>query len=229
MFAHACRLVFAAAIAMTASAARADEIEVGKVPEAARKAADGAIADKTGLKNVKWTKAEQYTEANVVKYDLEGETPDEYGAFVTVTAGGVVEDVSEEVDFAKLPAAVLKAVRAAVPGLKEDEASVHRCLSGKNLADVSFEIEGEDAKGKYVWLDATPDGTIDEFYSEIPTKDLPKQVFAAFDKMFPKRKSATCYAVQVKGKLARYDIEVVRGNDTETSVSFTPAGRLIKD
>lgn len=223
------RVLFVVALAAPAGSSRADEIEVAKVPAAVRKSADAAVAGKTALKNVKWTAAERRTDEKVVRYDLEGETADGYGVFITVTAAGVVEDLSEEVDFAKLPAAVLKAVRDAVPGLNEDEAVARRCLSGKNLADVSFEVEAEDAKGRYVWLDSAPDGTIDEFYTEVTLRDLPKPVLDAVNTTFPKRRSATCYAVQVKGKLARYDVAVVRGNGAESSASFTPAGRLIKD
>jgi hypothetical protein len=221
-----CLVMFTVAIGATPS--RADEIDIATVPEVVRKAADAAVAGKTALKNIKWTAAERYTDEKLVKYDLEGETADEYGVFITVTAAGAVLDLWEQIDFSKLPVAVQKAARDTVPGMKE-EAVVYRYLSGPNLADVMFEIEAEDAKGRYVWLDSAPDGTIDEFYTEVGVKDLPKPVVDAVNKLFPKRRSATYYVVSVKGKLARYDVDVVRMSGEETSHSFTPAGRLMKD
>ena len=145
-----------------AATARGDEIEVGSVPAGVRKAADDAVKNKTALKNANWTAAEKHTRNNVVKFDLAGETADEYGVFITVTAGGAVEELREQVDFDKLPQAVKKAARDTAPGFKEDESVAYKLFAGKNLADVSFELEGEDAKGRYVWMDFSPDGKIDE-------------------------------------------------------------------
>lgn len=211
------------------TSARADEIDVSKVPESVRKAADDAVKSKTSLKNVKWTAADKYAENKEDKYELEGEDPDEYGVTVTITAAGKAEQVQEQVDFEKLPATVLKAFRDTVPGLKEDEAEVYKTYSGVGLADVSYELEGEDGKGRYVWLDSSPDGKIDEFYTEVGLKDLPKAVQDEVNKRFPKRKSATCYVVHEKGKLARYDIEVVRVTGAEVYVTFGPDGKEQKN
>lgn len=222
-------LALVAACGAFGAAAGADEIDVSKVPVAVRNAADDAVKSKTGLKNVKWTGAEKYTENKVVRYDLEGEDANEYGVSVTVSAAGEVEEVQEQVDFDKAPDAVKKAVLAAVPGLKVDETEVYKVFSGKSLADVSYEVEGADAKGRYVWLDSSPDGKIDEFYTEVPFKELPKAVRDAANKQFPKRQSATCYVVHVQGKLARYDVEVVRGGGGEVYVSYDPAGKDIKN
>jgi len=222
-------LALLAACSMFNATATSDEIDPAKVPPAVLKAADGAVKSKTALKNVKWTGAERYSENKVVKYDLEGESADEYGVSVTVTAAGEVEELQEQVDFEKTPDAVKKAIRATVPGIKEEETDVYKVFSGKNFADVSYEFEGVDANGRYVWLDSSPDGKIDEFYTEVPFKELPKPVQDAVNKQFAKRQSATSYVVHEQGKLARYDLEIVRSTGAAVHASYNPAGKEIKN
>jgi hypothetical protein len=208
------------------SATSADEIDVSKAPANVRKVADEAVKKHTALKAVKWTGAERYTEGKVVKYDLEGEDEAEYGVTITLTAAGVIEELREQTDFKKLPPAVTKAVLAAVPGFKDDE--VYKVASGKNLATVSYELEGTDAKGRYVWLDSSPAGKIDEFYTEVAWADVPKAVQDAIKKQFPAFQATTQYAVQEGGKLARYDIDGRRGKGGNATVSFTPAGKFLE-
>jgi uncharacterized protein YxeA len=222
-------LAVIAACGLLSETATADDIDVSKVPPAVIKAANDVVTSKTALKNIKWTAAEKHTENNVVKFHLEGETADEYGVSITVTATAQVEEVREQLDFDKLPQGVKKAALGAVPGIKEADAEVYKVLAGKNLADVTYEVEGEDAKGRYVRLDVSADGKVDEFYAEVTVKELPKAVQDALNTQFAKRRSATCYVVHEKGKLARYDVEVVRGNGSEVHVSYKPDGKQIKD
>jgi hypothetical protein len=208
------------------SAAAADDIDVSKVPANVRKVADEAVKKHTALKAVKWTGADKYIEGKVIKYDLEGEDEGEYGVTVTVTVAGAIEELREQTDFKKLPPAVTRAVLAAVPGFKDDE--VYKVASGKNLATGSYELEGTDAKGRYVWLDSSPAGKIDELYTEVAWADVPKAVQDALKKRFPAFQATTHYAVQEGGKLARYDIDCRRGKGGNASVSFTPAGKFLE-
>lgn len=129
----------------------------------------------------------------------------------------------DDIPIDKLPAAVKKAIDAAVPKAKWTTA-------GKSEEDkkVSYEIEGEDAKGRYVWVEVTAEGKVVEVQTEVPLKDAPKVVADALTKQFPRFKVETTYEVQVDGKVARYDFEGKRPKDKEEiTISVSADGKTI--
>lgn len=121
------------------------DIDLGKVPPKVRSAADKEVP------GAKWTTASKDEEEGEVFYELEGTDSKGRDVTVDVTAAGEVEEVSTDIPFKEVPAAVMAALKAKMP--RFDATGV----TEKNLGgDVEgYEFEGMRPKDKeeiYVYV-----------------------------------------------------------------------------
>jgi uncharacterized protein YxeA len=141
-------------------------------------------------------------------------------ALWSLAAGGVASSMllgeparaaDDEIDLAKVPDKVKKAADKAVPGAKWTSAS-------KSVEDgeVTYELEGTDAKQRYVSVEVSAEGKVSEVQTEIHFKEVPEVVRSALKSRMakanlPKLEASTTYEVRQDGKVVRYDFEMVIG------------------
>ena len=90
-------------------------------------------------------------------------------------------------------------------------------------------MEGKDAKGRYVHVTVSTDGTVDEVSTEIEYKDAPKVVKDALKAKFPKFKVETSYEIRKDEKIERFDFEGKRPKDKEEiTISVSPDGKSVE-
>ena len=115
-----------------------ETIDLAKVPEAVKKAADKAVP------NVKWTSASKENEDGQVVYELEGTDDEGRVVSVEVTAKGKVLEVEKQIDVAKIPKAVQNALKAKLPRFQTSMA-FQVFVEGELIA---YEFEGKRPKDK---------------------------------------------------------------------------------
>lgn len=132
---------------------------------------------------------------------------------------------AEDIDLKKVPAVVRKAADKAVPKAKWESASKET----EDKKEYWYELEGKDAKGRYVHVTVLSDGTVDEVSTEIEFKDAPKVVKDALKAKFPKFKTESSYEIRKDDKIERYDFEGARGNKKEDiTISVSPDGKSVE-
>ena len=137
------------------------------------------------------------------------------------TAAGATDD---KVDLAKVPAKIKEAASKAMPHARWTGAS-RSVEDGK----VTFELEGEDAAKRYVWVELTAEAKVNEMGTEIASGKVPHVVSAALKKKFPRFQVATSYEARQDGKVIRYDFEGKRPRDKEEiTVSVSPDGKEVE-
>lgn len=139
-----------------------------------------------------------------------------------VWCGGASAD-EQDVPLDKLPKAVRAAADAAVPKAKWTGA-----VRSEEDKAVTYELEGTDAKGRYVWVELTEAGVVKEVQTEVAYAAAPKAVREALEKKFPRFKAETTYMVEEGGKVTRYDFEGKRPKDKEEiTISVSADGKTI--
>ena len=124
--------------------------------------------------------------------------------------GSLARAGDDEIDLDKVPAKVKKAADKAVPRAAWTSAS--RSVED---GEVTYELEGADAHKRYVWVEVTAEGTVNEVQAEIPFKEVPEVVKAALKGKMPRFLATTTYEVRHEGKVIRYDFEGKRPRDKE--------------
>jgi hypothetical protein len=166
---------------------------------------------------------------------MAGELLSRRGLLFALAAGGVAAGNllrggvafgagSEEIDLAKVPAKVKEGAGKAVPGAKWTGATKY--VYG---GEVSYELEGEDASKKKVWVDLTPEGEVNEVSSLIESGKVPEVVAAALKKRMPRFAVSTSYEARKDGKVVGYYFDGKRPRDKEEiTVSVSPDGKEIE-
>lgn len=135
---------------------------------------------------------------------------------------GAAAGRGDEIDLAKVPAAVRGAADKAVP--KADWTSASKETDdGKEFW---YELEGTDAKGRYVHATVAADGKVNEVSTEVPFKDAPGAVTAALAAKLSGFKPATTHEIRTDGKVERYDLEGADAKGRAVYVSVSPGGEL---
>ena len=95
--------------------------------------------------------------------------------------------------------------------------------------EVTYELEGEDAAKRYVWVELTADGKVNEVGFEIQFGEAPSVVTSALKKKFPQFQVASTYEARQEGKVVRYDFEGKRPRDKEEiTVSVSADGKEVE-
>lgn len=201
--------------------AAADDIDLAKVPAKITKAASDAVP------GAKWESASKDVYDKEVWYYLEGTDAKGREVGVEVSEAGTVGDVETEIDLADAPEAVRKALKDKLPGFQETSVTEVR-TDGKVAR---CDLEGKDAKGRFVSTDISVTGEVGEVYIEIPYAEAPKVVRDALKGKFPRFKESAAYEVRqgsLDGTRVRYDFEGRRPIDKEDiTVSVTPNGKTV--
>ena len=139
------------------------------------------------------------------------------GVVVLVGAASAARDEGE-IPFDKLPAAVRKAVEAAVPKVKW-ESGTKEVEGGKTV----YTVDGENAKGKAVSVEVTADGKVLEVSVEVTMAEVPAVVKDALRKKLPRFKVDDVYEVSRDGKVAEYQFEGQRpkGKKADHAITVT--------
>lgn len=149
---------------------------------------------------------------------------------VGLLAGGAVR--ADTIKLSDVPAKARAAADKAVPKAKWTDASKE-----KDGDEVWYDLEGTDAKGRYVCVSVYPDGNVDEVTTEVQRGDVPEPVLTAVKKHkeLSGFKATTYYEVRDgDGKLDRYDLEGAipsgkkKGKDKEVTVSVSPDGKEVE-
>lgn len=122
-----------------------------------------------------------------------------------------------EVEISKVPAKVREAALKVVPKAKWSEAD-----HDQHDEHDSYELSGKDALGRAVIVSVSAEGKVTECRIEMPLTKVPKDVWKAVGKKFPKFEAMTAYQL-------RTDDELRGGDDGELSyeVSGTHAEDLL--
>jgi hypothetical protein len=125
----------------------------------------------------------------------------------------------DDIEVAKVPASVRKAVDKAVPGAKWESA----------YSEMIYELEGRDGKGRAVVVEVTDEGEVNDVSTEIPIKEVPEAVVAAFKAKMPRFKVTTVYESRQKGKVVGYSVEGRRPKDKDDVGLFvSPDGKTVE-
>jgi hypothetical protein len=123
--------------------------------------------------------------------------------------------LQDEIDLAKVPPKVRKAAEKAVSGVKWTSAYKHT-----DEGEVTFELEGTDAKGRTVTVDIGADGKVGEVATEIAAKEVPKPVTDAVKSFLPGFKASSVFEIREEGKVVGYESEGKRPQDKEEFTVF---------
>jgi hypothetical protein len=130
----------------------------------------------------------------------------------------------DEIDLAKVPVKVKEAAAKAVPRAQWTSAS-----KSEDEGEVIYELEGSDAAQRYVWVEVTAKGVVNEVQTEIPFREVPAVVRAALKGKLPRFKATTTYEARQQGKVVRYDFEGKRPRDREEiGVSISADGKEVE-
>jgi hypothetical protein len=161
----------------------AGDIPVDKVPAALRAAADKLFP------KAKWADAHHARHDDEERYELLGE--DAKGASLSVegTIKGAVTGVEREIDPKDLPKPVTAVLKSRFPKFTVEGALA--VYAGDNITDLgkaelTYQLNGEGAKGKDLTVELAADGTVLETRREVDVADLPKPVVDALKARAPK-------------------------------------------
>jgi hypothetical protein len=135
-------------------------------------------------------------------------------------AGAGLDDVGLD----KVPAGVKEAASKAVPGAKWTAAT-----RSVDEGRVTYELEGEDADKRKVWVDLTADGKVNEMSYLIELAKVPRVVTAALKKKMPRFQVSASYEAFKDGKVFAYYFDGKRPRDKEEiSVSVSADGKSVE-
>ena len=125
----------------------------------------------------------------------------------------------DDIEVAKVPSSVRKAVDKAVPGAKWENA----------YSEMTYELEGRDGKGRAVVVEVTDDGEVNDVSTEIPIKEMPEAVVAAFKSKMPRFKASAVYESRHKGRVVGYSVEGRRPKDkNDIGLFVSPDGKTVE-
>lgn len=206
-------------------AAEAGEVALAKVPAIVTEAASRIFP------TAEWVAATKDRDENGVTYELEGTIDDDIDVTVNVSGAGIVMEVTKVLDLNQLPEKVIAAVREQESNFKAtDAAEVRR---GDNLqradeGDLSYEVQGQDPRGRDVTIEVTGAGKITEIQTEISWKEVPKVVTSAVAAKMPKFKPRVVIEVRQEGEVTDYVLSGIRPRaKTEIVIVVSADGKEI--
>jgi hypothetical protein len=126
----------------------------------------------------------------------------------------------------QVPASVMKAVRARLPGVVVRSAE-KEVENGVTVYDLELTCQGR----KYE-MDVKPDGTILELEKEVAARDLPQAVQTALETRYPKATYKEIMEVnKVKGKTetpVEYEVNLVTADNKKMEVTVSLDGKKVK-
>ncbi len=114
------------------------------------------------------------------------------------TAKGAVTAVEREVQPKDLPKPVATSVKSKFPKLTVEGAlAVYKGDDIRDLgkAELTYQVNGEAAKGKDLTVELTPDGKVLETRREVETSDVPKEVLTALKAKAPKFQTSMVHKI----------------------------------
>jgi hypothetical protein len=151
------------------------------------------------------------------------------GVVVLLLAGADAraQDKKDKGGQGEIPKAVMGALKARFP-----KAAIDKWTKAKEGDDIVYDIEFKQ-DGRRFEADITEKGTLLNYETEIPAKDLPQAVRKAVDAKYPK---ATLKVVMesraVSGKnekLDGYEITLVTAGGQDVEVTIAPDGKITED
>lgn len=109
----------------------------------------------------------------------------------------------EKIGDMEVPSVVKEAADKAVPGAKWES------------ADVTYQLEGKDGKGRTVTIELESDGDVVEIETEISEREVPSAVMKALKAKYPKFSIATILELKHEGKVSGYQFEGKRPSGKE--------------
>jgi uncharacterized membrane protein YkoI len=144
--------------------------------------------------------------------------------FVSLATGVAArsDDKEEKVPLDKVPAAVLKAVKA-----KFKDAELVSAQTEKDNGKLVYEINLKD-KGASIDVTLSPDGKIVSIEKTIAAKDLPRPVTEALNSKYPKSEYQIVEEVTEGGKTT-YEVLLVTADKKKIEVVLDREGKIVKE
>jgi Putative beta-lactamase-inhibitor-like, PepSY-like len=144
-------------------------------------------------------------------------------AAMVVLTGTMLRAEEEKVALDKLPAAVVKAIKAKYP-----KAELVAAEAGEEDGKKQFEVDIKNGEHE-LELTLSPGGKILVVERVIAAKDLPKVVEDALEAKYPKAKIEKVEEVSKDDKVASYDITVVTADKKKVEAEFDVKGKFIDE
>jgi hypothetical protein len=132
-------------------------------------------------------------------------------------------DGETEMPLSKVPMVIVQSARTAAPGVRFEKA-----LKTVDAGVVTFDLIGEDSRGREVDVETTAAGRVLGVGLEIPMSQAPKPVLAALRAKARGMKFSDAEVVTLNGRLIAYRFsgETADGDDVEATVS--PDGKSVE-
>jgi uncharacterized membrane protein YkoI len=144
-------------------------------------------------------------------------------AAMVVLTGTMARAEEEKVALDKLPAAVVKAIKAKYPKAEMVSAEAGD-EDGKKQFEVEIKSDGHDLE-----VTLSPEGKIIAVERVIEAKDLPKVVEDALEARYPKAKIEKVEEVSKDDKVASYEITIVTADKKKVEAEFDVKGKFIDE
>jgi hypothetical protein len=144
-------------------------------------------------------------------------------AAMVVLTGTMARAEEEKVALDKLPAAVVKAIKAKYP-----KAEMVSAEAGDEDGKKQFEVEIKNG-GHDLEVTLSPEGKILAVERVIEAKDLPKVVEDALEAKYPKAKIEKVEEVSKDDKVASYEITIVTADKKKVEAEFDLKGKFIDE
>ncbi|MGZ8219125.1 PepSY domain-containing protein [Methylomagnum sp.] len=143
-----------------------------------------------------------------------------------IAVSGTVEAGEEErkISLSDLPPDVKAAADKAVPGAKWHSAEQETGKGG-----VHYELKGKGIENdREVEVEVMPDGKLLQTEIEVPMKEVPEPVRAAFKERWPDSKPKEVKAVTRQNGASGYEFEEARGLGKEFEVFISGDGKTVE-
>jgi hypothetical protein len=144
-------------------------------------------------------------------------------AAMFVLMGTMVRAEEEKLPLDKLPATVVKAIKAKYP-----KAEMVSAEAGDEDGKKQFEVEIKNG-GHDLEVTLSPEGKILAVERVIEAKDLPKAVEDALEAKYPKAKIEKAEEVSKDDKVSSYEITVVTADKKKVEAEFDVKGKFIDE
>jgi hypothetical protein len=144
-------------------------------------------------------------------------------AAIVVLTATMARAEEEKLPLDKLPAAVVKAIKAKYP-----KAEMVSAEAGDEDGKKQFEVEIKNG-GHDLEVTLSPEGKILAVERVIETKDLPKVVEDALEAKYPKAKIEKVEEVSKDDNVASYEITIVTADKKKVEAEFDVKGKFIDE
>jgi Putative beta-lactamase-inhibitor-like, PepSY-like len=144
-------------------------------------------------------------------------------AAMVVVTGVMVRADEEKIPLDKLPAAVVKAIKAKYP-----KAEMVSAEAGDENGKKQFEVELKN-EGHNLEVTISPDGEILVVEKIIPVKDLPKIVSEAVEAKYPKAVIKKVEEISKQDSVSGYEVQIVTADKKKLEAEFDVKGKFIEE